>query len=222
MSLLPLRSSVELQDREPRLIELDGQDAEEVFAALSSTTARTMLSALYEEPHTASELADIANTSVQNAQYHLTKFNETGLIEIVDTWYSDRGVEMKVYAPADESLVVFAGKERQTSFQKLLSRFVGAVTLLAVASLALGRILRLFGRTGEPGTGRNPGDGVTTPGIEGANNTTGPTATSQSPHTTTTDPGQAVDSAGAVLPPELLFFAGGLFILLVVAAWWYY
>lgn len=219
--LLPLRSSVKLQNREPRLIELDEQEAEEVFAALSSTTARRMLSALYEDPHTASELADIADTSVQNAQYHLTKFKEAGLIEIVDTWYSDRGAEMKVYAPADESLVVFAGKERQTTFQKLLSRFVGMIAILAVVSLALGRLLHLFARTGEPGTGQNPSDDITTPGIEGANNTTGPTATPGPPHTTI-DPGQAVDSVGATLPPELLFFAGGLFVLLVAVVWWHY
>jgi DNA-binding transcriptional ArsR family regulator len=216
--LFPFRSAVDLPtDREPRLVELSDETAEDVFDALSSQTARTMLAALYEKPHTASDLADLADTSVQNAQYHLKKFTAAGLIEVVDTWYSNRGAEMKVYAPVDESLVVFAGQEKESSFRTLLSRFVGAVVLLGIVSLALGRVLKLLSTPpassggGSVDRGQRP-----TPPIEGANGTTPP------PGTPTMDPAQAADGIGAVLPPELLFFAGGLLVLFAVAAWIYY
>ena len=127
--LLPLRSSVDLSDdREPRLVELDDETAEDVFDALSSQTARTVLAALYEDPHTASDLADLADTSVQDAQYHLKRFTAADLVEVVDMWYSDHGAEMKVYAPVDKSLVIFAGQEKKSSLRTLLHRFVGAVT----------------------------------------------------------------------------------------------
>jgi DNA-binding transcriptional ArsR family regulator len=213
--LLPLRSSVDLSDnREPRLVELDDETAEDVFDALSSQTARTMLAALYKEPHTASDLADLADTSVQNAQYHLKKFTAADLVEVVDTWYSDRGAEMKVYAPVDESLVVFAGQEKEYSLRTLLRRVVGAVTLLGIVSLALGRVLELLTSTPvSSGGGSVDGGKQPTAPIEGANGTT---------TTPPMDPGQAADGVGSVLPPELLFFAGGLLVLLAVATWAYY
>jgi len=113
-SLFPIRRSVDLEDgREPRLVELDEEIADEVFEALSSTTTRRIFSQLHDEPHTASELSDLTGTSVQNVQYHLGKLQDADLVEVVDTWFSERGTEMKVYAPSDESLVVFAGGEER-------------------------------------------------------------------------------------------------------------
>jgi hypothetical protein len=43
---------------EPQLIELDDTAADMIFEALSSETTRSMLASLYEDPRTASELAD--------------------------------------------------------------------------------------------------------------------------------------------------------------------
>ncbi|NIU66678.1 MAG: ArsR family transcriptional regulator, partial [Actinobacteria bacterium] len=51
----------------------------------------------------------------QNAQYHLGRLEDAGAVEVVDTVYSEKGREMKVYAPADEPLVVVAGGESETS-----------------------------------------------------------------------------------------------------------
>jgi hypothetical protein len=62
-SILPLRSSSEPDgDREPRLVDLDEDTAEEVFEALSSATARTMFMRLHKSPATSSDLAEAADT----------------------------------------------------------------------------------------------------------------------------------------------------------------
>jgi DNA-binding transcriptional ArsR family regulator len=142
-SILPLRSPVEDgQHRGPRLVGIDDEAADEVFAALSSATARAILGALYEQPGTASDLARAADTSLQNVRYHLDKLEAAGLIEVVDTWYSERGTEMSVYAPADDSLVVFAGEEEDHSLRAALSSLLGGVGLLAVVALVLDRLAR--------------------------------------------------------------------------------
>ena len=107
--LFPLRRSVEPTGEEPRLVDIDEDAADEVFGALSSETARSILAALYEEPRTASDLAEAVDTSLQNVRYHLEKLVDAELVEVADTWYSERGTEMKVYAPRSESLVLFAG-----------------------------------------------------------------------------------------------------------------
>jgi DNA-binding transcriptional ArsR family regulator len=70
-----------------------------------------VLAALYEEPTVASALADRVGTSAQNVHYHLTNLRDADLVEVVDTWYSSKGVEMDVYAPAGDPLVLAAGRE---------------------------------------------------------------------------------------------------------------
>jgi DNA-binding transcriptional ArsR family regulator len=130
-SLFPLRGQVELDDgREPRLVDLNEEVADEVFEALAAGTTRKIFAELHETPATASDLADVTDTSVQNVQYHLRKLRDADLVEVVDTWYSERGTEMKVYAPTDESLVLFAGGNKRRSLRSLLERVVGIVAVL--------------------------------------------------------------------------------------------
>jgi DNA-binding transcriptional ArsR family regulator len=187
------------EEPSPRVIGLDSDDADELLSALSSDTARKLLSALHEEPSAPSALADRVDTSLQNVQYHLGNLDDAGLVEVVDTVYSEKGREMKVYAPADRPLVVFAGREEESSGLKsalttLLSGFavLGLLSLLVQAWLGDG--LPFVARTGG--------------GDDGASTMTA---------METTD--QAAQAAG--LPPGLLFFLGGAAVLAVGVAVWY-
>ena len=168
-SIFPLRENVTLNDeREPRLVDLDEETADEVFTALSSGTTRTIFLELHRAPQTASDLSDVTETSVQNVQYHLEKLLDADLIEVVDTWYSERGSEMKVYAPQDESLVLFAGRDKQGTLRSLLNRVVGVLGVLipgsALAGYATSRSGDGFGGlfgggSGGDGGGDNDGGG---------------------------------------------------------------
>lgn len=230
--LLPFGRSVDREDDpEPRLVNVDEEAADEVFAALSSQTARTILAALYDEPHTASELADIADTTVQNAQYHLEKFLDADLVTVVDTWYSDRGREMKVYAPADESLVVFAGDDPEESLWSLLSRLVGAVVVAGMAWVVYRRLGGLVGGLGGGGDGgpaatvtgttTDGGGGVTLSGTATQTETVMHTGTEMTmtattnTTTTTTETVAALQSAGGLDP---LVAAGALVAVVAVVA----
>ncbi len=137
MSLLPSRPDAEpAEDAGPRVIGVDDDAADDVLSALSSGTARSLLSALHDDPAPPSELAEACDTSLQNVQYHLGKLETAGAVEVVDTAYSEKGREMDVYAPADQPLVVFAGQEEDGStLRTALSRLLGAVGILALGSL---------------------------------------------------------------------------------------
>lgn len=141
--LLPSsRDTSAADETDPRVIGLDSEAADELLDAISAGTARKLLAALHEEPATASEVADAADTSLQNAQYHLGKLEDAGIIEIADTCYSEKGREMKVFAPADRPLVVFAGREEHTTGLKAaLRRLLGGLGILGLASLAVQSIL---------------------------------------------------------------------------------
>lgn len=111
-SVLPLQPSVDHTPRDRTELVTDGKHVE-ALQKLSSDTAQEILNVLSEGPGTASEVADAVDTSLQNAQYHLTRLAETDLIEAIDTWYSVKGNEMTVYALAAEKLVIQFGASRQ-------------------------------------------------------------------------------------------------------------
>jgi DNA-binding transcriptional ArsR family regulator len=140
--LLPSKPDIDPND-EPRVVGLDSDDADELIDALSSTTTRRVLAALHDEPAAASELAERVDTSLQNVQYHLGKLEDAGLVEVGDTIYSEKGREMNVYVPADRALVVVAGREEETTGLKAaLSRLLGGVGVLGVASVLVDRLAR--------------------------------------------------------------------------------
>lgn len=105
-SIFPVRDAVEVESS-PSVVAIE--TADETLNTLSSGTARDIFNHIYSDPATASDIADSTDTSIQNVQYHLGQMREAGLIRVVDTWYSIKGAEMKVYAPAAEPLVIIAG-----------------------------------------------------------------------------------------------------------------
>jgi len=137
--LLPsIPDSTPPEDAEPRVVGLDDDDADDVLGALSSTTARELFAALNDDPAHPSALAERVDTSLQNVQYHLGKLDDAGMVEVVDTAYSEKGREMDVYAPADRPLVLFAGDEEdETLLNRALGRLLGGVGVLAGATLSV-------------------------------------------------------------------------------------
>lgn len=211
-----------VDDADPRVIGLDSEDADDLIGALSSGTAREVLTALHEDPATPSKLAERVDTSLQNTQYHLEKLEEADIIEVVDTAYSAKGREMKVYAPANQPLVVFAGGENEsTGLKAALTRLLGAFAVLGVLSLGvqalLGDLGALFGGGGigrpAPGPGEDPVAG-------NPNNTTNETVTEMTTTATDAAAGTA-DAAVGAIPPGVAFFIGGAVVLAAGFAYWY-
>jgi DNA-binding transcriptional ArsR family regulator len=159
MSLLPSEpDTAPAEESNPRVIGVDSDAADDLIEALSSETAREILAALHDEPAPPSQLAEAVDTSLQNVQYHLENLADAGAVEVIDTVYSEKGREMDVYAPADRPLVIFAGEESRTpSLKQALSRLLGGVGALALASLVVQSLLG----EGLPGVGGPPvGDGA--------------------------------------------------------------
>lgn len=220
-------------DPEPRVLGVDSDEAGETLAALSSDTARGMLRAFHEDPDTPSGIADRQDISLQNAQYHIGNLQEAGLIEPVDTVYSEKGREMQVYGPADAPLIVYAGTEDDTTGLKAaLSRLIGAVAALGLGSVLVqayvGDLPLPFGTAGSGAgdydTAANATSTATpTPTDTGMSIAEATETTTEQAAATATQAPEATMTAesAAGLPPGLLFFLGGAAVLLGVAAvWW--
>jgi len=168
MSLLPTTDDASRkQDGEIQVHGLNDEEMAEVFEALSSETARNILSAIHENPAPPAELSDRLELSLQNVTYHLDNLHETGLIKVADTHYSEKGKEMNVYGPADGPVVMFVGtEERKTRFLDLLKRLVGATGILVVASLLIFVTQYNFVGAGSGDSGGGPHPFVVFPGLE--------------------------------------------------------
>ncbi|MCU4717959.1 ArsR/SmtB family transcription factor [Halapricum hydrolyticum] len=180
---------------DPRVYSLDAEDTRDALNALSADTARTILSRLYDQPSSPTELREEVGTSLQNVHYHLENLQSAGLIREVGTRYSEKGNEMSVYAPASEAVVFVAGRDDSESrIERALARALGAVGLLAGGSLAFGAAVERW-LAPEPGSAEP----------------SGPDIMADAPQT-------AAEVVNAI-DPALAFFLGGAFVLAMVAGW---
>lgn len=200
--LLPSR--VDPTPREdPKVYGLDDEQTQDALSALSAETARKILSTLYDEPATPTDLRSEVGTSLQNVHYHLDNLKSAGLIRQVGTRYSEKGNEMHVYEPASRAVVFMAGTHDDRSrLRRALARIVGALGVLAAGSLAFGIAVE---RWLAPESS-----------IETTEPQSGPGVMSESTDSASQTVIQIVDS----IDPALAFFLGGLFVITVLGSWW--
>ncbi|PSQ19437.1 ArsR family transcriptional regulator [Halobacteriales archaeon QS_9_67_17] len=218
VSLLPSKPDI-TNDSGPRVVGIEGDDADELLSALASETAREIVAALHDDPAPPSELADRVDSSLQNVQYHLSRLDDAGVVEVAGTAYSEKGREMDVYAPADDPLVIVAAEDEQTSgLRAMLSRLLGGVGALLLGSAAVqqlfgdGILPGPFGGTGAEGSGAAPesttesdGGAVTTStpteaATETATETAAQTATETAAQTATETPAGTPTPAATTTP----------------------
>ena len=179
--------------KEPRVVRIDSESATTALDAITSETAREILAHLHDEPAPASEVAEAVDTSLANVNYHLGKLESEGLITEVDTWYSEKGTEMTVYAPAEDP-IVFSGTDAETrDVRSMLGRAGAAVVALGLVSVLVQWLVTevLGPETVGAGVRKATSAGV----VEGA--------------------------AVSPVPAGLLFFSGGTFALAAMLSAWY-
>jgi len=110
-SVLPHHPPVDHAPRERTDVVIDSEEPTDVLQVLSSETAQKILSALEGDPGTASDIAGDIGGSLQNVVYHLDRLCGADLVTPVETWYSEKGKEMTVYALATERVVIRFGAD---------------------------------------------------------------------------------------------------------------
>lgn len=227
-SLLPHRPTPKTDVSTPRILDLTSEDADLVFDALSSTTARRILGTLHDEPATPPEVAETLDLSLQNVHYHLRNLREAELITEAATGYSEKGVEMSVYAPAADPVVLSDGDpDERDSLRRLLERLVGVITLFGLISALAHWMLSPDGSVeSHSPTPADPQPTAAQPPVPdayGTPSTPTPTPTHTPPSTPITVPDPGPVDPSSFLPPGLVFFSGGvvmLLLLVMVAVWW--
>ncbi|MDZ5811841.1 helix-turn-helix domain-containing protein [Halorubrum sp. AD140] len=219
--LLPSLPDATPDDREPRVVGVDDEDADDLIAALGSETARELLTCLHDDPATKSELAAEVDTSLQNVQYHLSRLDDADLVDVVDTTYSEKGREMDVYAAADEPLVLFAGgSEESAGIKSALMRLLGGYGLIGLGALAVQRVLSVADPTARvtTTTGGDDAGTATDDAADGAA-TESEDAAVDGTVEYVVDP--IADYAVSLLEPGVVFFLGAALVFTLAWAYWY-
>lgn len=204
MGLLPSRVFADPDPDEPRVLDIEGTDADRAFEALSSETARRILTAIYERPRTPTEVREEVGTTLQNVHYHLDNLESADLIEPAGTGYSETGTEMTVYAPRNEAIVLFAGHDHDRSrLESLLGRVASMTAVLVAATAFVAWWTRRRARESSDASVELASDRVG----QDAGGATGAA------------PPGIIESVLA--EPAAVFFLGGLAMILVTTGYWY-
>jgi DNA-binding transcriptional ArsR family regulator len=213
----PSSTSSEVSDNslEPLVLDIDDDAADEFFEALTSKTAREVLSRVYQDPATPSDVADTVDTSVQNAKYHLEKFESIDLIKPVDIRYSSRGNEMTVYGPTKDSILISVGRGGiENRFGEKLKRLLGGALALIVAIFVIAGLLR---QNEQP----PPDNPMSAPANPTPSSTPSPTRSDTIQNTT-----QAVIEGSNQIAnapsPGVFIFIGGVIVIVMVLVWDHY
>ncbi|ESP87616.1 ArsR/SmtB family transcription factor [Candidatus Halobonum tyrrellensis] len=130
-----VQSRPEVESGEARVVCLADGDADAMLDALGTETRRDIVRRLFEEPATTSELAADLDSSVQNVHQHLGRLEEAGLVSSVGTVYSEKGAEMRLFAPANDPLVLVGDADRERRVRADLTTLLAGGALLAGATV---------------------------------------------------------------------------------------
>ena len=126
------------EDEKLLVLPLTGE-AKKLTRVISNDTARDVLEALAARSRSASELAADLKVPLTTVQYNLERLIEVGLIKVENIRYSEKGKQVKVYAPVRRLIVVVPERTSSKDVMEALKRYLTLFVLafIGTAMLAL-------------------------------------------------------------------------------------
>ncbi len=122
------------QGNEKLLILPLGEESKKLTQVISNDTARKIIELLADAPLSASDIADRLQTPLTTIVYNLENLESVGLIRVEKVKYSEKGREVKIYAPVRKLIVVVPEKTDRKSITDILRKYVGVVLAAVFAS----------------------------------------------------------------------------------------
>jgi len=115
------------QGDEKLLILPLGEESKKITQVISNDTARKIIELLADAPLSASDIAERLSTPLTTIVYNLENLESVGLIRVDKIKYSEKGREVKIYAPVRKLIVVVPEKTDRKSITDILKKYVGVV-----------------------------------------------------------------------------------------------
>ncbi len=111
-----------------------GEESKKITQVISNDTARQIIELLADAPLSASDIAERLHVPLTTIVYNLENLESVGLIKIEKIKYSEKGREVKIYAPVRKLIVVVPEKTDRKSVTDLLRKYIGVLLAAVFAS----------------------------------------------------------------------------------------
>ncbi|GFO96208.1 transcriptional regulator [groundwater metagenome] len=122
------------QGDEKLLILPLGEESKKITQVISNDTARKIIELLADAPLSASDIAERLQTPLTTIVYNLENLESVGLIRVEKIKYSEKGREVRIYAPVRKLIVIVPEKTDRKSITDILRKYVGVVLAAVLAS----------------------------------------------------------------------------------------
>ncbi len=123
----------ELGDEKLLILPL-GEESKKITQVISNDTARQIIERLADSPLSASDIAERLQAPLTTITYNLEKLEDVGLIKVEKIKYSEKGREVKIYAPVRKLIVVVPEKTDRKSVSDIIRKYLGVILASALAS----------------------------------------------------------------------------------------
>jgi len=136
------------------ILEQGSPEAQKIAKAMASPAAGEVLNLLSGEgPYTATEIAEKLNIPLTSLKYHLENLLEAGLIEVVNTRWSEKGKRMKIYGAVEKDIILKPKKKSTTA--KVVGKYGVAAGVAAIICAGIPLLSRIFSSSAPDATPTN-------------------------------------------------------------------
>lgn len=119
-----------------------GEESKKLTQVISNDTARHIIELLADIPLSASDIAERLHVPLTTVTYNLENLESVGLIKVDRIKYSEKGREVKIYAPVKKLIVVVPEKTDRESVGDIIRKYMGVILAAVFASGFIEFIMR--------------------------------------------------------------------------------
>lgn len=124
-----------INDNSEKLLVLPlGDESKKITQVITNDTARHIMELLAEHSMSASDIAKRLDVPLTTIKYNLENLVDVGLAKIERIKYSEKGRQVKVYAPVRKLIVVVPEKLGSASITEILKKYLGVILTAVFAS----------------------------------------------------------------------------------------
>jgi len=125
----------EIESRDEKLLILPlGEESKKITQVISNDTARRIIDLLADSSLSATDISQRLNAPLTTITYNLENLESVGLVKVEKIKYSEKGREVKIYAPVRKLIVLVPGKTDSKSVADLIRRYLGVILAASLAS----------------------------------------------------------------------------------------
>lgn len=148
---MPIKNRMQENEKDPseeKLLILPlGEESKKITQVISNDTARQIIELLADASLSASDIAGRLQVPLTTITYNLENLESVGLIKVERIKYSEKGREVKIYAPVRKLIVVVPERTDRKSVADIVRKYLGVILAAVLASSLIEFFMRSAGRS---------------------------------------------------------------------------